>query len=497
MGAEASVARLCRVCGLLLVLLLGACHSNGDTPNLPEVKMPTLPPAPAAAPQIDPTALASPNWDVVVVAGDASRQVNDDAVLDFHDRFDTLGLPVERLRLLSANPQHFNADFFNAPSSVALDPHQRLDSSDTPDRVRRLPGATDPASPALVLRRILEMSSKQSGACLAYLITTAESGALKLRDGTLTPAELDRALGGGCANAPTVVVISGCDTGAFAAPPMARPNRLILTASAADHSGFGCGPNVGLTTFDECFLGSLDGAPSWAAIFEHTKFCVRQREQLVGQTGVEPQTSLGALVASLPAPWKDKLGPNGVAQKIEWRRGIGRFSIDGTPYFPTLRQRNQTALEAYRRAIGSKALALTLAGTVSWVSSTAGESPEDVARLAVQRCELASGGSCILFARGDGLSASGPSGYAPIHPPMLQRSGTFDVATVPFIRDDQRSAILAYTRQAGPKALALGPDSEAIGTGTGPNARTAALASCGTGCILYAEDNRVVLGEAK
>jgi hypothetical protein len=496
------VARFFRFFGLMLVVLLSACYRNPDTPRLPEAKMPTLPAPPTAPPHLDPAAIATPRWDVVIAAGDASRQVSDDAVLDFHDHFDALGLPIERLRLLSADAQRFNADFFLAPSSVAVDPHQVGESSSSPDRIRRLPGATDPASPAMVLRRLLELSSKQNGACLAYLISSTDGGALKMRDGTLGPDELDRALGGGCANAPTVVIVSGCDTGGFATGPMARPNRLILTAAASGRSGFGCGPNVGLTTFDECFLGSLDGAGTWIAIFDRTRRCVRRREQLVDQPSVEPQEALGDLVTGLPAPWKDVVGPNGVVQKIVWRRGIGRFSLDGTPYFPTLRQRNQAALEAYRHAAGPKALALTFAGTIGWAGATAAaESPEDVARLAIQRCELQSGGSCILFARGDGLAANGPSGYPPLHPPMLQRSGTLDIATVPFIRDDQRGEIAAYAKLSGTKALALGPDSEAIGTGTGTTlaaARAAALQHCaadGGTCLIFAEGDQIVLGD--
>jgi len=489
----------------MAALLLSACGSHDDTPRLPEAKMPTLPPAPTAPPVVDPTALSAPRWDVVAAAGDASRQVADDAVLDFHDRFDAIGQPIERLRLLSADSKRFNADFFLAPSTVGIVHPNEVDNS-SPERIRRLPGATDPASPAMVLRRTLELSGKNNGACLAYLVSSNDGNTLKMRDGTVDAEQLDRALAGGCANAPTVVIVSGCSSGDFAAPPMARPNRLILTAAASGRSGFGCGPNVGLTTFDECLLGSLDGAPSWVAIFERARGCVRRREKLVDQTPVEPQISLGALVTDLPGPWEHRTGPNGVVPRIAWRQGIGRFSLDGVPYFPTLRQRNQATLEAYRHAAGPKALALTLAGTVAWANAAGGiETPEDVARLAIERCELQSGGSCILFARGDALAASGPAGYAPIHPPMLQRGGTFDPATVPFIRDDQRGEAIAYGKLSGTKALALSPGNEAIGIGTGATpaaARAAALAKCTVGgnsdCVIFANGNQVMLdGEAK
>jgi hypothetical protein len=238
------------------------------------------------------------------------------------------------------------------------------------------------------------------------------------------------------------------------------------------------------------------------SIFDRTKRCVARREHLVDQTSVEPQTYLGEMVTGLPAPWRDNNGSDGVAQKVVWRQGVGRFSLDGTPYFPTLRQRNQAELEAYRHASSPKALALTFAGTVAWATAAAGpETPEDVARIALQRCEWQSGGSCILYSRGDGLAASGPSGFPSPHPPMLARSGTVEAATVPFIRDDQRKEIAAYRNRAGYKALALGPMTETIGVGGGANlaaARAAALARCeapGGTCVIFAEGERIVLGD--
>jgi hypothetical protein len=83
---------------------------------------------------------------------------------------------------------------------------------------------------------------------------------------------------------------------------------------------------------------------------------------------------------------------------------------------------------------------------------------------------------------------------------MLRRDGRISPATTPFIRADQRAQIAAYIRLPAPKALALGPEDEAIGSGTGATpeaARQAALAACATSrppCIVYAENDRIVLG---
>jgi hypothetical protein len=71
---------------------------------------------------------------------------------------------------------------------------------------------------------------------------------------------------------------------------------------------------------------------------------------------------------------------------------------------------------------------------------------------------------------------------------------------MPFIRDDQRGEIRAYLAQPGPKALAVSPGQAEIGIGTGATieaARTDALARCRAGmrdCVIYAEDDRIVLG---
>lgn len=484
----------------LAVLALPGCGGEGpDHVKLPEVSMPALPPSPVAPQRLDSVALAQPQYDTVLVSGDRSRSVDDDAIESFGDVLAALGTPSERIRPLSADPKRFVEDFYLTPTSP-LPGEERRQSRE--DRIRKIAGGTDPADPALVLRRVLELNRNGGGTCLVYLASTSKGDDLALRnDGSLSPEELDRALGGGCAAAPTVVVVSGCGTGSWAAGPMAKANRLILTASAAGKKGFGCGPNVGFTTFDECFLGAIPGAPDWPAIFTRTKVCVMRREALVGQPPVEPQIFIGALATALPGPGRDTFGPPGVARLLDWRQGIGRLTLDGVPYYSVLKQKTEAAFQAYGQAPSPKALALTLAGTVAWAAAnTGGETPDDVARIALQLCEWQSDGACILYARGDGLAANGPSGFPALHPPMLARDGRFDPAFVPFIRDDQRPALAAYRTAPGAKALALAPSMESFAIGTGPNdaaARQAALAACarkGGDCVIYAEDDRVVLG---
>lgn len=468
-----------------LLLLLTACGHGGD--HLP---MPDLPAAPAVQPAvpIDAATLAHPDLRVLLMAGDAMRHVYTNAVLQMRDSLNQAGLSIDRVRTMSADQAAVGADVYERETVTRS---QRS----TGERIAALPGAIEPSTLALLSNRLLDLQATAPGkACLAYLVSTPDGGGLKLADGKdLTPEILDRALIGGCGTSPTVVVVSACDAGAFAAGPMARPNRMILTASAAGASGFGCGPNVGLTTFDECFLGALNGADTWGLAFDRTRTCVLRREKLVNQPSVAPQSFVGPSLGMLATPWADA-ARRGPTIQVNFLQGIGRFTTDALPYFPTLQARNGPIAVDYLHGPSPKALALTYAGTVVWVGGQRNETPDDVARLAVQRCEYESGGACVLYARNLNLTAASASGLPVMQAPLLARAGRLTAATTPFIRDAQRGEIAAYLAQPGPKALALSPSGEIIGTGATPAAALARCQSQGAGdCVAYAEGDRIVL----
>ena len=468
-----------------LLLLLTACGNRPD--RLP---MPDLPAAPAAEPTapIDAATLAHPDYHVLLAAGDATRHVYTNSVLQMRGILGDAGLGIDRVRAMSADKDVLSGDVYERET---VHPHSPSDVNG----IGVLPGAIEPPTLALLSHRVLDLQATAPGqACFAYLVSTPGSSGLKLSgDRDLTPEILDRALIGGCGTAPTVVVVSACNAGAFAAAPMARPNRLILTAAAAGATGFGCGPNVGFTTFDECFLGALDGTATWTAVFDRTRACVTRRERLVDQPTVAPQSFIGAAAVGLATPWADA-ARRGPGTRVNFLQGIGRFTQDALPYFPTLQARNAPAAVDYLHAPLPKALALTFAGTVVWVGGGRGETPDDVARIAIQRCEYESGGACVLFARNLNLTAASGSGQPPEHPSLLVRSGRLTADVVPFIRDGQRGEIAAYLAQPGAKALALSPSSEIIGTGTTP---AAALARCraqgAEDCVSYAEGDRILL----
>lgn len=210
-------------------------------------------------------------WRTVLVAGDASLPVWDNAVQQL----------AGRLAPLTAGP------------------------------VRRL--SADPAlagrsvTPATLQNTLAAIGTLNPGAGEGCLVFATAHGVpraglvLAAQREVLSPAALDFALEKGCGDAPTVVIISACFSGSFAEAPMQRPNRVILTAARPDRSSFGCGAGFTYTVFDECLLGAL-GTGTWRDIAGRTRACVEQREAAMRLTPPSgPQFFEGASVSGLRA----------------------------------------------------------------------------------------------------------------------------------------------------------------------------------------------------
>jgi len=118
----------------------------------------------------------------------------------------------------------------------------------------------------------------------------------------LTPDALDEALVQGCGDAPTIAIVSGCFTGGFTRPPMARANRIILTAARADRPSFGCGAGFAYTVYDRCLLSAIDRAADWRAAYATIQACVSAREAEMHARPSEPQAWFGLAVRDLPVP---------------------------------------------------------------------------------------------------------------------------------------------------------------------------------------------------
>ncbi len=119
----------------------------------------------------------------------------------------------------------------------------------------------------------------------------------------VSPGELDAALDQGCGSTPTVAVVSACYTGDFAQPPLARPNRIVLTAAAADRPSFGCGAGAQYAFYDDCLLQTLHSLPrDWSAVVAGTGRCVAQMEARDKEPPSMPQSAVGQAAAGLPVP---------------------------------------------------------------------------------------------------------------------------------------------------------------------------------------------------
>lgn len=211
------------------------------------------------------------NWQVVLAAGDDAQPVFDNATRAFDQRLIAAGVPPGNIHRLSAS-------------------------------AAELASGVEPAFAKVLLQRIAELPVRPSDRCLVFLTSHGERGAglwLARSNAALSADELAEALSRGCGAAPTVVIVSACYSGGFAAGKMAKPNRIILTAARADRPSFGCQAHRAYNFFDECLLGALPKSRTWRAVFDGAKGCVRHMEQALGERPSEPQAYFGAAIADL------------------------------------------------------------------------------------------------------------------------------------------------------------------------------------------------------
>jgi hypothetical protein len=175
---------------------------------------------------------------------------------------------------------------------------QRLSSS---------PAADDVHSATLdhVLAAIEQLRPAPGQGCFVFATSHGGFGeglVMMPSENFLTPAALDAALVRGCGDAPTVVVISGCYSGGFTRPPMARANRIVLTAAREDRPSFGCGTGFQYTFYDRCLLAAFDVSATWKAAYGLIRACVAQRERMFRFRPSEPRAFFGDAVSGLVIP---------------------------------------------------------------------------------------------------------------------------------------------------------------------------------------------------
>jgi hypothetical protein len=216
---------------------------------------------------------AGGSWQVVLAAGDDEEPVFDDATRALAQRLRSAGIPAGNIHRLSASATE----------------------------MRR---GIEPSTAENLLRRIAGLPVQRGDRCLIFLTSHGEHNAglwLARSQRALHPEELAQALSRACGATPTVVVVSSCYSGGFAAGAMARPNRIILTASRRDRPSFGCQVERTYSFFDGCFLRALPDAANWRVVFQQTSRCVAREEQALGEPPSEPQAYFGSDTDTLPA----------------------------------------------------------------------------------------------------------------------------------------------------------------------------------------------------
>lgn len=242
---------------LTLALLVAACAPQEQAIN----------PPPSAAPSTPAHSLPATQWHAVLVAGDSSSPAFDNGVETMRDRL--AGQGVRDISVFSASPSlQANAHLANAAN----------------------------------LRRALE--TRRGEACVVFMTSHGDPRGFFLRAnrGLLAPDQLEQALSVGCDGVPTVLIVSACHSGVFINAQSRKPNRVILTAAAAERTSFGCGADDEYTNYDRCLLRQLDNATTWRELAYRTKACVENEERRLNMRASLPQIFVGNEVADLRIP---------------------------------------------------------------------------------------------------------------------------------------------------------------------------------------------------
>lgn len=216
-----------------------------------------------------PADLPAARWRAVLIAGDNDSPSFDNGIDALRDELASRG--VRDIRLLTSDPAR------NPSAEVAS-------AANVSSALRNAAGA---------------------GACLAFITSHGTEAGVVLREanGVVGPAALDNALDAGCGSLPTVLIVSACHSGVFLTAAMRQPNRVILTAAAADRVSFGCGAGDRFTYYDQCLLQQFDGATTWNQLAQATRSCVQNLEKSMGiRTPSLPQIFVGSSVANLRLP---------------------------------------------------------------------------------------------------------------------------------------------------------------------------------------------------
>ena len=151
-----------------------------------------------------------------------------------------------------------------------------------------------------------DVMNKDEDVLVLFLTSHGEKTgfALELPDGTaeLTPQEVAATLDGdGIKN--RVVIVSACYSGIFV-PPLANDNTIVMTASDANSTSFGCAPERDWTYFGDAFFRqSLHPGTDFANAFDHARILIRGWELMDHAPPSNPQGAFGPALVDKLAPY--------------------------------------------------------------------------------------------------------------------------------------------------------------------------------------------------
>lgn len=215
-------------------------------------------------------------WKAILLAGDSSAPVFDNATRDLARLLERRGVSVVAT---------FSADRAKVSSSVLHATHKEL---------RRLP-------------TWVRVSAGEG--CLFFATSHGTTQGLRLpqdpRAKILTPDALDQIIAATCGEAPTVLVISACHSGTFIRATTTRPNRIILTAARTEGKSFGCRAERRYTYYDGCLLTQFAKATTWEDLHTRVRRCIDAKEASQKDPPSEPQLFIGEGMkgVALPLAW--------------------------------------------------------------------------------------------------------------------------------------------------------------------------------------------------
>lgn len=212
-------------------------------------------------------------WKAVLVAGDDSAPVFENAVTDLSAQFRQRG--INDIRVLSASPRASRSE------------------------LRATAGNLDQA--------LASLNIGEGDGCLLYFTSHgSETGLLMSQDKdneqNLSPEMVGRLLNAYCAGRPAVVVVSACHSGTFLRDGVVADDRIVLTAARKERVSFGCDFRLKYNYFDGCLLNEIKRSTTWADLFGRTRGCIERLEKGLNEKPSEPQASFGEKVKDLPLP---------------------------------------------------------------------------------------------------------------------------------------------------------------------------------------------------